>query len=130
MKKITFDEDQVFERVADTPREQKPRFDWAGPLAATRFEEPKVRINDGAGDRDLDTEVDEGGRDEEAEGVECLAEDADVSFGRLGAADAVVLSLKARAGEGAVQYPPEQDRWNCDIAGELHIPVGEGARVA
>ena len=53
MKKITFDEDQVFERVADTPREQKPRFDWAGPLAATRFEEPKVRINDGAGDRDL-----------------------------------------------------------------------------
>ncbi|MFP6886104.1 MAG: ribonucleoside-diphosphate reductase subunit alpha [Opitutales bacterium] len=53
MRNITFDEDQVLEKIAETPREQKPCFDWAGALGDNRFEVPKVRIDDGAGDRDF-----------------------------------------------------------------------------
>ncbi|SVA40054.1 uncharacterized protein METZ01_LOCUS92908, partial [marine metagenome] len=54
MRNITFDEDQVLEKIAETPREQKPCFDWAGALGDNRFEVPKVRIDDGAGDRDFE----------------------------------------------------------------------------
>ena len=39
--------------MAETPRENKPRFDWAEDLGENRFEIPKVRITDGAGDRDF-----------------------------------------------------------------------------
>ena len=54
MRNITFEEDQMLEKVAETPREQKPCFDWAGALDDNRFEVPKVRIDDGAGDRDFE----------------------------------------------------------------------------
>ena len=54
MRDITFEEDRLLEKVAETPREQKPSFDWAGALGDNRFEVPKVRIDDGAGDRDFE----------------------------------------------------------------------------
>ena len=37
----------------ETPSENKPRFNWAEALDDNRFEVPKVRITDGAGDRDF-----------------------------------------------------------------------------
>jgi ribonucleoside-diphosphate reductase alpha chain len=40
-------------KAAGTPSENKPRFDWAEALGEVRFEIPKVRITDGAGDRDF-----------------------------------------------------------------------------
>ncbi len=54
MRNLTFEEDRVLEKISETPREQKPSFDWAGALGDNRFEVPKVRIDDGAGDRDFE----------------------------------------------------------------------------
>jgi ribonucleoside-diphosphate reductase alpha chain len=54
MRNLTFEEDRVLEKISEIPREQKPSFDWAGALGDNRFEVPKVRIDDGAGDRDFE----------------------------------------------------------------------------
>ncbi|HAD21586.1 MAG TPA: ribonucleoside-diphosphate reductase subunit alpha [Opitutae bacterium] len=40
-------------KAVETPRENKPRFNWADALGGNRFEVPKLRIADGAGDRDF-----------------------------------------------------------------------------
>ena len=40
-------------KVVETPNDKKPRFNWAEALETNRFEIPKVRIMDGAGDRDF-----------------------------------------------------------------------------
>ena len=53
MRNTIFEEDVLLTKVAETPRENKPRFDWADALEDNRFEIPKVRITDGAGDRDF-----------------------------------------------------------------------------
>ncbi len=53
MRNTIFEEDKLLAKVAETPRENKPRFDWANALEDNRFEIPKVRITDGAGDRDF-----------------------------------------------------------------------------
>ena len=53
MRNTIFEEDRLLAKVAETPRENKPRFDWADALQDNRFEIPKVRITDGAGDRDF-----------------------------------------------------------------------------
>ena len=53
MRNTIFDEDKLLTKVAETPSENKPRFDWAEALDDNRFEIPKVRITDGAGDRDF-----------------------------------------------------------------------------
>ena len=53
MRNTIFDEDKLLTKVAETPSENKPRFDWAEALDDNRFEIPKVRIADGAGDRDF-----------------------------------------------------------------------------
>ncbi len=53
MRNTIFDEDKLLTKVAETPSEKKPRFDWAQALEHNRFEIPKVRITDGAGDRDF-----------------------------------------------------------------------------
>ena len=52
MRNTIFEEDRLLTKAAETPRENKPRFDWAEDLGENRFEIPKVRITDGAGDRD------------------------------------------------------------------------------
>ena len=49
MRNTIFEEDVLLTKVAETPRENKPRFDWADALEDNRFEIPKVRITDGAG---------------------------------------------------------------------------------
>ena len=53
MRNTIFDEDKLLVKAAGTPSENKPRFDWAQGLGDNRFEVPKVRITDGAGDRDF-----------------------------------------------------------------------------
>ena len=53
MRNTIFEEDRLIAKVAGTPSENKPRFDWAEALGENRFEIPKVRITDGAGDRDF-----------------------------------------------------------------------------
>ena len=53
MRNTIFDEDKLLVKAAGTPSESKPRFDWAQGLGDNRFEVPKVRITDGAGDRDF-----------------------------------------------------------------------------
>ena len=52
MRNTIFEEDRLLAKVAGTPSENKPRFDWAEALDDNRFEIPKVRITDGAGDRE------------------------------------------------------------------------------
>ena len=47
MRNTIFEEDRLLAKVAETPRENKPRFDWADALQDNRFEIPKVRITDG-----------------------------------------------------------------------------------
>jgi ribonucleoside-diphosphate reductase alpha chain len=53
MRNKIFEEDKLLAKAAGTPSENKPRFDWAEALGDNRFEIPKVRITDGAGDRDF-----------------------------------------------------------------------------
>ena len=53
MRNTIFEEDRLLAKAAGTPTEKKPRFDWARALEENRFEIPKVRITDGAGDRDF-----------------------------------------------------------------------------
>ena len=53
MRNTIFEEDRLLVKAAGTPSENKPRFDWANALGDNRFEIPKVRITDGAGDRDF-----------------------------------------------------------------------------
>ena len=53
MRNKIFEEDRLLAKAAGTPSENKPRFDWAEALGDNRFEIPKVRITDGAGDRDF-----------------------------------------------------------------------------
>ncbi len=53
MRNTIFEEDKLLAKAAGTPSENKPRFDWADALGDNRFEIPKVRITDGAGDRDF-----------------------------------------------------------------------------
>ena len=53
MRNTIFDEDKLLVKAAGRPSESKPRFDWAKGLGDNRFEVPKVRITDGAGDRDF-----------------------------------------------------------------------------
>ena len=46
MRNTIFEEDRLLTKAAETPRENKPRFDWAEDLGENRFEIPKVRITD------------------------------------------------------------------------------------
>ncbi|MAK47580.1 MAG: ribonucleoside-diphosphate reductase subunit alpha [Opitutae bacterium] len=53
MRNKIFEEDRMLTKVVETPNDKKPRFNWAEALETNRFEVPKVRIMDGAGDRDF-----------------------------------------------------------------------------
>ena len=53
MRNKIFEEDIMLTKAVETPSENKPRFNWAEALDDNRFEVPKVRITDGAGDRDF-----------------------------------------------------------------------------
>ena len=53
MRNKIFEEDKMLTKAVETPSEKKPRFNWAEALGSNRFEVPKVRIADGAGDRDF-----------------------------------------------------------------------------
>ena len=53
MRNKIFEEDKMLTKAVETPRENKPRFNWADALGGNRFEVPKLRIADGAGDRDF-----------------------------------------------------------------------------
>ena len=53
MRNKIFEEDKMLTKAVETPSENKPRFNWADALGSNRFEIPKLRIADGAGDRDF-----------------------------------------------------------------------------
>ncbi len=53
MRNKIFEEDKMLTKAVETPSENKPRFNWADALGGNRFEVPKLRIADGAGDRDF-----------------------------------------------------------------------------
>jgi len=44
MRNTIFEEDRLLTKAAETPRENKPRFDWAEDLGENRFEIPKVGL--------------------------------------------------------------------------------------
>ena len=46
MRNTIFEEDVLLTKAVKTPRENKPRFDWADALEDNRFEIPKVCITD------------------------------------------------------------------------------------
>jgi len=53
MRNKIFEEDKMLTKAVETPSENKHRFNWADALGGNRFEVPKLRIADGAGDRDF-----------------------------------------------------------------------------
>ncbi|MFQ3240860.1 MAG: ribonucleoside-diphosphate reductase alpha chain [Lentimonas sp.] len=54
IQKISFEEDLELKRYATTPKEKKPRFDWAGVLGDDRFQRPEIKIDAKGGERDFD----------------------------------------------------------------------------
>jgi ribonucleoside-diphosphate reductase alpha chain len=54
INKISFEEDLELKRYASTPKEKKPRFDWAGVLGDDRFQRPEIKIEAEGGERDFD----------------------------------------------------------------------------
>ncbi|MGJ8652483.1 MAG: ribonucleoside-diphosphate reductase subunit alpha [Opitutaceae bacterium] len=54
INKISFEEDRELKRYAATPKEKKPRFDWAGVLGEDRFHRSEIKIEAEGGERDFD----------------------------------------------------------------------------
>ncbi|MGC6605400.1 MAG: ribonucleoside-diphosphate reductase subunit alpha [Lentimonas sp.] len=52
--KISFEEDLELKRYASTPKEKKPRFDWAEALGEDRYQRPEIKIEAEGGERDFD----------------------------------------------------------------------------
>ena len=53
MRNKIFEEDKMLTKAVETPSEKKPGLTGQKLWGATVFEVPKVRIADGAGDRDF-----------------------------------------------------------------------------
>lgn len=54
INKISFEEDRELKRYAATPKEKKPRFDWAAVLGEDRFHRSEIKIEAEGGERDFD----------------------------------------------------------------------------
>ncbi len=54
ISKIDLDQDIALKRFANTPRDEKPRFEWANALNGERDRQPEVKVGDGGTVRDLD----------------------------------------------------------------------------
>lgn len=54
IQKISFEEDLELKRFAATPKEKKPRFEWASVLGEDRLRRPEIKIDTGGAERDFD----------------------------------------------------------------------------
>jgi ribonucleoside-diphosphate reductase alpha chain len=54
IQKISFEEDLELKRYATTPRDKKPRFDWATVLGEDRLQRPEIKIEADGSERDFD----------------------------------------------------------------------------
>ena len=54
IQKISFEEDLELKRFTSTPKDKKPRFDWAGVVGEERFQRPEIKIEVEGGERDFD----------------------------------------------------------------------------
>lgn len=54
IQKISFEEDLELKRFAATPKEKKPRFEWASVLGEDRLKRPEIKIDTGGAERDFD----------------------------------------------------------------------------
>ena len=44
IQKISFEEDLELKRYVSTPKDKKPRFNWAGVVAENSFQQPEIRV--------------------------------------------------------------------------------------
>ncbi len=54
IQKISFEEDLELKRYVSTPKDKKPRFDWAAVIAENRLQHPEIKIEAEDGERDFD----------------------------------------------------------------------------
>jgi ribonucleoside-diphosphate reductase alpha chain len=54
IQKISFEEDLELKRFVSTPKDKKPRFDWAGVVGEDRVQSPEIKISFEGGERDFD----------------------------------------------------------------------------
>ena len=54
IQKISFDEDLELKRFVTTPKEKKPRYDWAGVLGEDRLQRSEIKIESEGAERDFD----------------------------------------------------------------------------
>lgn len=54
IQKFSFEEDLELKRYATTPKDKKPRFDWATVLGEDRLQRPDIRIEADGSERDFD----------------------------------------------------------------------------
>lgn len=52
--KISFEEDLELKRYAATPKDKKPRFNWAQTIGQDHAQSPEIKIKDEGGERDFD----------------------------------------------------------------------------
>ncbi|MGK0176211.1 MAG: ribonucleoside-diphosphate reductase alpha chain [Lentimonas sp.] len=53
-QKISFEEDLELKRYVSTPKDKKPRFDWAAAVTENRLPHPEIKIEAEDGERDFD----------------------------------------------------------------------------
>jgi ribonucleoside-diphosphate reductase alpha chain len=54
IQKISFEEDLELKRYASTPKDKKPRFDWAAVIGEDHFQRSEIKIEVEGGERDFD----------------------------------------------------------------------------
>ncbi|MBT4757142.1 MAG: ribonucleoside-diphosphate reductase subunit alpha, partial [Opitutae bacterium] len=54
IQKISFEEDLELKRYASTPKDKKPRFDWAAVIGEDNFQRSEIKIEVEGGERDFD----------------------------------------------------------------------------
>ena len=54
IQKISFEEDLELKRYVSTPKDKKPRFDWAAVVTENRLQHPEIKIEADDGERDFD----------------------------------------------------------------------------
>ncbi|MFT6059803.1 MAG: ribonucleoside-diphosphate reductase alpha chain, partial [Lentimonas sp.] len=54
IQKISFEEDLELKRYASTPKDKKPRFDWAAVIGKDHFQRSEIKIEVEGGERDFD----------------------------------------------------------------------------
>ncbi|MEZ7843474.1 MAG: ribonucleoside-diphosphate reductase subunit alpha, partial [Opitutales bacterium] len=54
IQKISFEEDLELKRYASTPKDKKPRFDWAAVIGKEHFQRSEIKIEVEGGERDFD----------------------------------------------------------------------------